>query len=72
MLQEIEEEDAIWQIKSRESQKQPPGVSVSKGDAGESVSSGLKEHSRAENTGEQQRIQATSTRQPQSSRDYGA
>lgn len=70
MLQEIEEEDAIWQTKSRESQKQPPEVSVSKGVAGESTSSGPKEHSGAENTGEQQRIPAA--RQPQSSRDYGA
>lgn len=68
VLREIEEEDAIWQAKSRKNQKQFPEGSVSKGDAGAGLS--LAEYPRTENTGEQQRIRAA--RQPQSSRDYGA
>lgn len=68
VLREIEEEDAIWQAKSRKNQKQSSEGSVSKGDAGASLS--LAEYPRAENAGEQRIIRAA--RQPQSSRDYGA
>lgn len=68
VLREIEEEDAIWQAKSRKNQKQSPENSVSKGGAGASLS--LAEYPKAENAGERQRIRAT--QQPQSSRDYGA
>lgn len=67
VLQEIEEEDIVWQAKSRKSQKLSPEDSISEG-AG--AGSGLAGYSEAENTDEQQRIRAT--RQPQSARDYGA
>lgn len=63
VLQEIEEEDMVWQAKSRKSQKLSPDGPISEGGAG--TGSGISE---AENTDEQQRA----TRQPQSARDYGA
>lgn len=68
VLQEIEEEDIIWQAKSRKNQKLSPEESISEGGTG--AGSGLAGHSEAENADEQQRIRAT--RQPQSARDYGA
>lgn len=67
VLQEIEEEDAIWQAKSRKNQKQSPGDSVSEGGAGVGAVLGLTKYSEAEKADEHR-----ATRQPQSARDYGA